>query len=245
MRTRSRSKQGLTAGVLTGLLALTGCGGVEDLPTSTASTPTFTSHTGADTWRATFGVTPGGVGDFVNYSSTEELASACKDVVVKGEVGEIRDGRQLGRFDDTFPDIKTVVIPVRITTVAKGDVRPGDLVHISQMTSDGVDASTWQQALPVGTPLVAYLTRTTDEHVGEGTGIDVKDFRAGLPDGADLYVSSPQGFALEDGDSALYFPFTDVKRPGTLNDALPGGPALGIDPPPDGVSHVPEYCRTT
>lgn len=79
------------------------------------------------------------------------------DVIVLGIVSAVRDGAQYGNFEDEFSDINSVVFDLKMERVIKCEVRPDEAVYFPLMVPDGIGVAVWQNAIPAGTPVVAYL----------------------------------------------------------------------------------------
>ena len=167
--------------------------------------------------------------DYDVVASNKELAD-LSDVVLSGDMVEVSAGPQFGKAgeNDGLSKIQSVVLQVRADDVAKGPVKPGESLYLVVYAPDGVDAAAWNKAVPAGTAVAVYATRSPNDAPKEGsTGIDTIDWRAGRPAGAALYVPSVQGLAVQVEDGTLYWPLTDVTRAGAVAAALPGGDAVG------------------
>ncbi|MFK0403142.1 hypothetical protein ACIQTT_12480 [Microbacterium sp. NPDC090225] len=212
--------------VVVGTIALWPSSAPEALtPTPTPATAsTGTSATSSDAMRA---LADGTSYDFIPHHSNEELAETA-DVVVSGSVVKIQPGPTYGRFDDDFSDMETVVVTITASTVAKGDIAEGAELNVVLYTSAHSDLDAWNAALPEGTGVAVYLTKMSSERpaVPEDSGIDAEGLEAF--EGIDLYATGPQGFAVQTEGNTILWPWTDVTRDGSINEALPGGSAVGV-----------------
>ena len=173
--------------------------------------------------------------DYDLVASNKDVAD-LSDVVVSGAMVEALAGPQFGKAgdDDGLSNIQSVVLQVRADDVVKGQVKPGESLYLVVYAPDGVDAEAWNEAVPAGTAVVVYATRSPDEAPEAGpAGIDPIDWRAGRPAGAALHVPAVQGLVVQVDGGTLYWPLTDVTRDGVIRDALPGGDAVG-NPVPAG-----------
>ncbi|MCK2030443.1 hypothetical protein [Microbacterium galbinum] len=216
----------LPVAALSTALLLTSCSTPQGIAASTAAAPasTTTSATNAEIVNA---LTDGISYDFIPHDSNEELAETA-DVVASGSVVKIQSGPTYGRFDDDFSDMATVVVTIKPLKVAKGDVSEGDELNLVLYASAYSDLDAWSKAFPEGTGVAVYLTKMSSERptTPEESGIDAKGLEAFA--GIDLYATGPQGFAVQTEGNTIYWPWTDVTREGSIEEALPGGPAVGV-----------------
>lgn len=208
---------------LLGTALLAGCTTPAESPDSP---PAAQYNTSSASWERAFQGLPGFNADLELYKGNREMERLV-DVIVLGTVGAVRDGALYGTFEDDFSDINSVVFELKVERVIKGEVRPGEAVYFPLMVPDGLFAADWQKAIPEGTPMVAYLENLPAPTPGEQSGIDVKGYGAGMPENAQVFNVFPQGFALQVAPGTLYWPISEVSHEGTLEDALPDGPAHG------------------
>lgn len=216
----------LPIAALSAALLLTSCSTPQDIAASTAAAPasTTTSATNAEIVNA---LTDGVNYDFIPHASNEELAETA-DVVASGSVVKIQSGPTYGRFDDDFSDMATGVVTIKPRKVAKGDVSVDDELNLVLYASAHSDLDAWSKAFPEGTGVAVYLTKMSSGRPTtlEESGIDAKGLEAF--EGIDLYATGPQGFAVQTEGNTIYWPWTDVTREGSIEEALPGGPAVGV-----------------
>lgn len=211
------------AAIFLGASLLTGCATAAE---STGTAQAVSDNSSSAQWKKAFQGLPGFNGDMIFFKSNRELAEHS-DAVVMGAVGLIRDGAQYGNFDDGFPDIKSVVFELKVDKVVQGELRPGEAVYFRMPVPVGLNAAMWQEAIPVGTPMVAYLSVLKSSSAGVEPGFQVKNPGEGIPVNAKVVSAFPQGFALQVAPGQLYWPFSEVSHQGTLEDVLPDGPAHG------------------
>lgn len=206
---------------LSAIVALSGCSSSLGEAVSVAADASG-SEASLSALRATVG--DGMSVDYNIIESNDELAELVDSVLV-GEVAGIQDGPVFGHADDDLTDIHSVVIRVRATEVIKGDLAVGESALVLMYAPDGVDARVWSEALPEGERVVVYASvGKLKETSGSYGPIDAS---VGVPDGADVYTPAVQGFAVQVSDDTIYWPLTDLKRSGSLKEALPGGAAVG------------------
>lgn len=212
--------------VLSAALLLTSCSTPQDIAASTATVPSSTT-TAATSTEVVSALTDGISYDFIPHHSNEELAESA-DVVASGSVVKIQSGPTYGRFDDDFSDMDTVVVTIKPLKVAKGDVSVDDELNLVLYASAYSDLDAWNKAFPEGTGVAVYLTKMSSERptAPEESGIDAKGLEAF--EGIDLYATGPQGFAVQTEGNTIYWPWTDVTREGSIEEALPGGSAVGV-----------------
>jgi hypothetical protein len=165
--------------------------------------------------------------DYEVSRSTEELAKKA-DIVAIGSVAGIADGPRYGRFDDELTDIGSVLVQLRPTDVVQGEAK-ADL-YVSLIAPAGVTAESLSGVLPNGTNVVVYASRSAEPGADpSAAGIDVDEWQKGRPAGEPILVPLAQGFIVEGRDGGLGWPLTGATATASLEDALPGGPVVGIE----------------
>ena len=227
----------IPAVVLAGMFLLASCSAPQpddkgrdsvDPATTATSSLGMSSQEDQTARKANIAAVASGVSyDFLPQHTNDELAKAA-DVVTTGVIVKIQDGPVYGRFDDDFSDMGTVVLTIKAHKVAKGDVSEGDNLNLVMYTSALSELDAWNNAFPEGSNVAVYLTKMRTEAPTDPTesGIDVRGLeRFG---DADLYATGAQGFAVQVEGNAIYWPWTDVTREGAIEEALPGGTAVGV-----------------
>jgi hypothetical protein len=146
--------------------------------------------------------------DYVKFDDVTTLAKgSLVKLVISGQVGEFTDGPG---FVDPEPDdpLHNYLMTVTVDDVMKGDVSPGDTVHV---LLTGLSIEPFKEALPEGTELGLYLV--------DAVGLSEKDGRG-------VYIpATPQGFIVGlKGQRAVALPMEHSVIPGkTVRDFLPTG----------------------
>lgn len=208
----------VAAGAVAAALVLTSCAGANS---SGDTASVYADRRGLDDVMATLSF---------NYDALSSNALVAKDVdvVVVGQVRDIKGGPEFGRFDDEFSDIPTVVVEVAAGRTVQGDADESVYFTLWSAPMTGVDE--WRKALPAGTEVVLYADVLPNPQPSTGAGeIDTQGWTEGRPDDEPLYVPHVQGFAVMTGAGELYWPLTGVTSGDELSSALPDGSALGTD----------------
>jgi hypothetical protein len=206
------------AGTVAALIFLSSCAGT-DSSGDTASV--YADRRGLEDVMATLSL---------NYEALSSNALVAKDfdVVIVGQVRDIKGGPEFGRFDDEFSDIPTVVVEVTASKIVQGDADESVYFALWSAPTTGVDE--WLKALPAGTDVVLYADVLPNPQRSTGSGeIDSQGWTEGRPADEPLYVPHVQGFAVMTEVGELYWPLTGVTSADELSSALPDGSALGTD----------------
>lgn len=167
--------------------------------------------------------------DYDPATSTKQLAK-WSAVTVSGKIKTIQEGRISGSSSDQIVDAHTIVVVLEGTKVVSGSAKDAssNLIYVELPSPGGRPAADYLEALPVGTPIVAYLLPAPS-----GTESDAvfQNPTAGRPDGVTLYMpSNPQSLIVGLKSGGVSLLLEKDAATAKLSDTLPGGKViLGVD----------------
>jgi hypothetical protein len=212
-------------------IALSGCAsGVEAVSNGEPNTEAAIEQSQSpaqfsDTHAASLGV----AFDYEPIDGTLAIA-ARSDIVISGKVVDALEGPSVGRPDDEFPDIPLVMLKIEVTEVLQGSLAEGGDGFVYAAILNG-PADVFLRAIPPGTPVGFYGNLVSNERM-DGD-IPVINSGLGKPEGQRMYrETGAQGLMFEtqsDTGPMLWWSSSQYSAPGTIADAMPGGPLDGHD----------------
>lgn len=149
----------------------------------------------------TFGALVEGFHDDVQiFDSPRELAAAV-DVVVRGSITGVTDGRRIFSATENIrdPGIDTLVFEVAVIEQLAGSRAASDAVFVEVQVVEQVAVADVAQSAP--DDVVLFLSEVSTP--GRMDGSRVENAQAGRPEGATLYSASAGGFLYEAGGEVV------------------------------------------
>lgn len=139
-------------------------------------------------------------GDVPIFDSPRELA-ATADVVVRGSIIGVKDGRRIFSATENIPDpgIDTLVFEVAVTEHLAGSGPASDSVFVEMQLFEQADVAEVARSAPDDVVLILSEVATP----GRMDAARVEDAQAGRPEGSALYSAWSGGFLYEAGGEVV------------------------------------------
>ena len=165
--------------------------------------------------------------DYIAAATPAELGSKS-DVVIKGTILRVQEGRVDGDPADQITDAKSIVVVISKPKIISGELPAGSdgLVYVELQSPFNQSAADYERGLPKNTKVVVYLVAASD---GTDTFSQLQDPAAGRPAGQPLYMPyNPQSFAVEliDKSGVTWIGEPTQAQKVKLDDTLPSGTVI-------------------
>jgi hypothetical protein len=164
-----------------------------------------------------------------DYDPVESPAALAglSTLVVTGTIDRIQAGRvEAIPAGVNTPAASTIVLVLRDVKVELGQLDEGSdgFVYVELPNAGTQKPEAYEDGLPAGSSVVAYLLPAPDGAPIEGLDSAIADPKAGRPEGQALYqTANPQALIIQHDDDPVVWPLIGEKRDGQIADTLPDG----------------------